>query len=222
MPHSTAAQHRSEADIYRSVAERLPPRSTAVRLLTDRAFLVRAMRYLLHLPTPLLTEDRRILEQVIFKYYGARREIRSVLFAGCQWYTQHYESAFFPRHDYWTIEPDEKARKYGARQHVVAPLEHLDRFFPEGYFDLIVCNGVYGYGLDSLEQCEAAFAQCHSRLRECGHLVLGWDDVSARTPVPLANVASLRCFRRPLFPPLGTSRYLTDTSYNHVYDFYCR
>ncbi len=222
MHPSTAAHRRTEAHIYRSVADRLPPRNTLVRLFTDWAFLVRAMRYLLHLPTPLYTEDRRILEEVIFKYYASRREIRSVLFAGCQWYTQHYESAYFPRHDYWTIEPDEKARKFGGRQHVVAPLEHLDRFFPEGYFDLIVCNGVYGYGLDALEQCESAFAQCHSRLREGGHLVLGWDDVPARTPIPLENVTSLKLYRRPLFPPLGSSRYLTDTSYSHVYDFYCR
>jgi hypothetical protein len=222
MNHSTAARHGSEAGAYRSAAERRPPRSTALRLFTDWSFLVRAARRVLRLPTPLATEDRRILEQVIFRYYASRREIHSVLFAGCRWYTHHYQSAFFPRHDYWTIEPDEKARKFGGRQHVVAPLERLAEFFPEGYFDLIVCNEVYGHGLDSLEQCESAFAQCHSRLRQQGCLVLGWNDVPARTPVPLENVPSLKRFRRQAFPPLGTTRYLTDTSYNHVYDFYCK
>jgi SAM-dependent methyltransferase len=126
------------------------------------------------------------------------------------------------QHDYWTIEPDEGARRFGGRQHVVAPLERLGEFFPEGYFDLIICNRVSGYGLDSLEQCESAFAQCHTRLREQGHFVLGWNDVRARSPVPLENVSSLKRFRRLVFPPLGTSRYLTDTADNHVYDFYCK
>lgn len=222
MNRSTTARPVSEAEVYRSVAERLPPRSTVLRLLTDWSFVVRVARHVLRLPTPLVTEDRHILERVIFRYYASRREIHSVLFAGCQWYTRHYERVFFPRHDYWTIEPEEKARKFGGRQHVVAPLERLDEFFPESYFDLVVCNGVYGYGLDSLEQCETAFAQCHSRLRPQGHLVLGWNDVPARTPIPLENVSSLKRFRRQVFPPLGTSRYRTDTAYHHVYDFYSK
>jgi hypothetical protein len=222
MPQTTV-RNRLDADVYRGVTQRgAPPRSPAVRLFTDWAFLVRAVRYALRLPTPMHTEDRRVLERVIFRYYAARPEVRSVLFVGCQWYTRHYERAFFSRHDYWTIEPAEEARKYGARQHVIAPLERLDAFFPERYFDLIICNGVFGYGLDSPEQCEAAFDHCYTRLAEGGHFVLGWDDVPARTPLSLASIESLKRFRRVPFPPLGTERYLTDTSYRHIYEFYAR
>lgn len=199
-----------------------PPRSPAVRLFTDWTFFVRAVRYVLRLPTPLRTEDRRVLERVIFRHYASRPEVRSVLFVGCQWYTRHYGPTYFGQHDFWTIEPSEEARKHGARQHVIAPLERLDAFFPERYFDLIVCNGVFGYGLDTREQCEAAFDHCYTRLAEGGHFVFGWDDVPERRPIPLESIESLRRFRRVSFPPLGTQSYLTDTSYRHIYEFYAR
>lgn len=217
------ARNRVESDVYRGVTRRgRPQRNTVARLFTDLTFLARAVRYVLHLPTPLHTEDRRILERVIFGYYARRPEVRSILFVGCQWYTRHYERVFFPEHDFWTIEPAEAARKHGARQHVIAPLERLDAFFPERYFDLIVCNGVFGYGLDSPEQCEAAFDHCYTRLADGGQFVLGWDDVPERRPFALEALDSLKRFRTFKFPPLGTERYLTDTSYRHVFGFFAR
>lgn len=198
-------------------------RNVVLRLLTDREFAVRAVRYALRLPTPKRTEDRRVLEQLIFPYYTRRPDIRSVLFVGCDWYTRHYGRVFFRKHDYWTIEPSERARKFGSkRQHVVAPWERLDEHFREGYFDLIVANGVYGFGLDTREQCEAAFAKSYSRLREGGHLVFGWNDIPERTPVPLGEIASLRRFTPWAFPAFSSSRYVTDTAHRHVYDFYVK
>lgn len=222
MPQVTA-RNRVDADVYRGVTQRgLSHRNIVVRLFTDLPFLLRAMRYALHLPTPMYTEDRRVLERVIFSYYTQRPEVRSILFVGCQWYTRHYERTFFSGHDFWTIEPAEDARKHGARQHVIAPLERLDAFFPERYFDLIICNGVFGYGLDSPEQCEAAFDHCYTRLAEGGQFVLGWDDVPERRPLALESLDSLKRFKRIKLPPLGTERYLTDTSYRHIYEFFAR
>jgi SAM-dependent methyltransferase len=196
--------------------------SLAGRMLTDGAFRTRAVRFLLGLPTPLDTVDRKLLEQVVFEYFVALPDVRSVLFVGCDWYTRHYEREFFSSTNYWTIDPAASARRFGARQHIVAPLEELDRHFPHGYFDLILCNGVYGYGLNTRQQCEQAFAQCYSRLGPGGYFVLGWDDSASRTPVLLEEIESLRAFDRFVFPPLGAWRYTTDTAYRHTYDFYFR
>ncbi len=212
-------------DILRSLAGQptRASRNVVLRLLTDREFAVRAVRYALGLSTPSRTEDRRVLEQVIFPYYVARFDMRSVLFVGCDWYTRHYEKAFFRGRNYWTIEPSERARRFGSRrQHVAAPWERLDAYFPECYFDLIIANGVYGFGLNTQEQCEAAFAHSHSRLRDGGHLLLGWNDVPETTPVPLEEIASLRRFRPWTFPGFSSSRYVTDTPHRHVYDFYVK
>jgi SAM-dependent methyltransferase len=190
------------------------------RLFTDWQFASRVVRKRLGLPVAMETEDRRVLENIIFPYYLSDPNVKSVLFVGCDWYTRHYQRFYFSNVDYWTIEPAAERRKFGAKRHVVAPLENLDAHFSPQTFDLIVCNGVYGWGLNSREQCESAFAQCYSRLRDGGHLMLGWDDIPERTPVPLAEIASLNRFRRHDFPSLGSWRYLTDTPYRHTYNFY--
>jgi hypothetical protein len=211
-----------ESVVYRSVTRSGSGRSAVLRLFTDKSFAERAVRYALRLPTPLATEDRRVLEQVIFKHYATRADIRSILFVGCQWYTKHYERRFFRHRNYWTIDPSPSCRKYGARQHIVAPLERLDEFVPEDYFDVVICNGVYGYGLDTREQCELAFSRCYGRLRVDGELVLGWNNVPARTRVPLESIDSLQRFRKLAFPEFNSWRYVTDTTYAHTYDFYRR
>lgn len=190
------------------------------RLLRDPEFRVRVARFLLGRATPLETPDRTVLETIIFPYFQYLPGIRSVLFVGCDWYTGHYEATYFTGKDYWTVDPAPGARKFAGRQHVVAPLEELGKHFPPQRFDLILCNGVFGYGLDELSQCESAFEQCRTRLAPDGFLVLGWDDIAERTPVPLAAIQSLKAFLKFEFPPLGTWRYTSDTPYRHTYDFY--
>jgi SAM-dependent methyltransferase len=167
-----------------------------------------------------IVEDRRVLESVIFPQYRAVGGIRAVLFVGCDWYTQHYEQAFFADLDYWTLEPLRERRAFGARQHVVAALEDLADHFPPDRFDWIICNGVLGWGLDSPAQCERALAACHSRLRPGGHLLLGWNRLPGREPVPIEELERLGPFERHAFPVFGSWCYTTDTLHRHAYAFY--
>jgi SAM-dependent methyltransferase len=215
--------HLREDEVYLGNA-RLPTeaatRSKFARLFTDPSFAWRALRYACGMPVRMQTEDRRVLESVIFPYLAALPKIHNVLFVGCDWYTKHYGRTFFKSKNYWTIDFSAKAQKFGAPQHVHAPLEQLAQYFPEAYFDLIICNGVYGFGLDAPEQCEAAFQQCYLRLASGGYFAFGWNDIPARDPVPLAQIAAFDRFQRHTVPPLGSWRYLTDTPYRHTYDFY--
>jgi hypothetical protein len=225
MTPNTDSRHRHEAKIYRGTAG-LPStgasKSKITRLLTDWDFMVRATRYALHLPVPLDTEDRRVLEKIIFSHFLSLPQVGKVLFVGCDWYTKHYQKAFFRAHDFWTIDVSASARKFGGTQHLVAPLGQLDQYFPPGHFDLIICNGVYGFGLDAREDCEWAFHLCHSSLRNGGYFILGWDDIPARTPVALDSIESLQRFQKLSVPPFNSWRYVTDTPYRHTYDFYRR
>ena len=221
----TLQQESREQEIFRGDAKlstRASRQSKLVRLFTDRSFGLRVLRYALHLPTPLDTEDRHTLEQVVFKYLLALPNTNRVLFVGCDWYTRHYERTFFRDREYWTIDVSPDARRFAGKRHIVAPLQDLGRHFPEGHFDLIICNGVYGFGLDAREDCELAFDLCHSRLRHDGVFLLGWNDIPARTPVPLESLESLRRFRKFVCLELGTWRYVTDTPYRHTFDFYRR
>ncbi len=211
---------RREAEVLIGNAAGARRRNPLTRLFTDPAFAVRAARFALGLPTRMETEDRRVLEEVIFPYYVELPEVRSILFVGCDWYTKHYAKVFFHRHEYWTLDIEPAARKYGARKHVVGSLEFLNRYAPAERFDLIVCNGVFGFGLNTLDQCESAIGHCYSRLRRGGHLLFGWTDVPSRTPIPLESIEGLKRFEQFTFPPLETWRYVTQTPYRHTYDFY--
>jgi len=213
-----------EKDVYASATRspRTASRHPLWRALHEPAYRTRILRHLLRRPDPLHTCDRAVLERVIFRHYAEAADIRSVLFVGCDWYTRHYPRAYFRSKNYWTLDCDPRARKFGARQHLTAPLQALGEHLPPAYFDLILCNGVYGYGLSSKEQCELAFAACYRGLRGGGHLILGWDDIPERSPVPLEELRSLALFDKHRFDPLGTWRYLTDTPYRHTYDFYRR
>jgi hypothetical protein len=188
----------------------------------NRAVPARMYRFLrnrLNVTAPLPTEDRRVLEQIIFGHYRNDPSIKTVLFVGCDSYTAHYERRYFAAHDYWTIDPDTTRRRFGAKHHVVARLQELGQYFPTGFFNLIVCNGVFGWGLNSVEDCDAAMSQCHACLTTGGYMLLGWNDVPGRGPAP-CEVRSLSQFSEYPFPAFGTSRYFTNTAYRHTYYFY--
>jgi hypothetical protein len=197
------------------------------RLFREDGFAQRAvrgriygfMRNRLGMAAPMLAEDRRVLEQVIIAHYCKDSHIRRVLFVGCDSYTAHYQG-YFAAHDYWTMDPDAAVGRFGAEQHIIARLQDLGTYFSNGFFDLIICNGVFGWGLDSAEDCEAAVSQCHACLADAGHLLIGWNDVPERVSAPLAEVSSLCRFEKTPFPAFGTWQYLTNTPNRHTYSFY--
>lgn len=225
MRDANSSLRSREMEIYRGAAKLSPARSAPnaiVRLFTDWGYATRVVRYMLGLPVPLHTEDRHVLEQFIFPYFLAQGETHRVLFVGCDWYTKHYQRVFFADRDYWTLDASPNARKFGGTQHIVDGVEGLEKHFAEGSVDLIFCNGVFGFGLDSLDNCERAIEACWLSLRKGGHFVFGWDDIPARTPVPLEAIGALKLFQRFPVEALGSWRYLTNTPYRHTYDFYCK
>ena len=162
-------------------------------------------------------EDRRVLEEVIFAHYSSLADVRTVLFVGCESYTQRYERSFAGR-NYWTIDAEPRQRRFGGRHHVVGRLEQLRQHFRVGFFDLIVCNGVYGWGLNRAEDCETALKACHACLADGGHLIFGWNDMPRWDPAPLSSIQAFSSFAAYVVPPLG-SQYLTATAYRHTYRF---
>jgi hypothetical protein len=186
-----------------------------------RDYGVILVRNALGLPNRMPTADRDTLERVIIPAYAARADIARVLFVGCAWYTRHYEG-MFPGRDYTTIDPDPWKRRFGARRHIVAGLEALDGRVAAGSLDLILCNGVFGWGLDGRADCERAFGACFDALRPKGELVIGWNDVAEHRPLELKTLDSLARFAPLRFEPLGAARYLANPDNGHVYDFYVK
>jgi SAM-dependent methyltransferase len=221
----TSPSKSREAAIYRGnarLADAPARTSVLIRLCTDFGLMRRIIRYSLGLPVPMETEDRRVLEQVIFPEILRLPDTVRILFVGCDWYTKHYERMYFGGRDYWTVDISPKARKFGGRQHRVTPLEGLDAHFAPQSLDVIFCNGVFGFGLDEAPAIERAIDMCCSRLRVGGYFIFGWDDIPARTPVPLDSIAAFGRLQHFPLPALDTWRCLTDTPYRHTYDFYRR
>jgi len=164
------------------------------------------------------SEDRRVLEQKILPAFARAPGITRVLFAGCASYTHHYETQFAGA-EYWSIDPATANQRHGAKRHIADNLQHLARHVPAGYFDLVVCNGVLGWGLNRLEEADAAFAACYAALRDGGHLLLGWNDLFPRNRVRPDELQSLSRFERAPFGPFA-ARLRIEVPHRHVYDFY--
>lgn len=178
-----------------------------------------AARRALGLSAQLHTEDRRILEQVILPEYARRTDMARILFVGCAAYTQRYGELFGDR-EYWTIDPVARRSKYGSRRHIVDQLQNLGCHVAPDYFDLVICNGVLGWGLNAPDDAESAFAACWTHLRAGGDLLLGWNDIAPRNRVLPGDIAALRRFDRVMFEPAQTMRWIVDAANRHVFDFY--
>src|SRR6185295_6162448 len=103
----------------------------------------------------------------------------------------------------------DRARKYGGPNAIADSFSHLDRHFPPDHFDLIVCNGVIGWGLDDPAEVERTFEQCRLALTPGGVFVLGWNDVEGHRPVDVASSPALGRLRPFTLPTLSAARYDT-------------
>ncbi len=164
------------------------------------------------------TDDRYLLELAILPSFARRGEVRRTLFCGCASYTRHYEDLFVGG-DYWTIDPVVSRARYGSAHHIIGKLEQLARHDTDGPFDLIVCNGVLGWGINTHQQADEAFASCHRALRPGGYLLLGWNDVFPRNRVKPEEIPALARFEHTPFATFS-ARVRVRASGRHVFDFY--
>lgn len=166
------------------------------------------------------SEDRRILEQVVFPYLMSMKDCSRILFVGCDWYTRGYNKIFRDDKKLWTMDVDCEKRIYGAKRHIIDSFANIQRHFPPASLDLILCNGVFGWGLNDKPETEQAVHGSHICLREGGVFLLGWNDVPENRPFLLSEIESLQLFNPYVFPPLNTACFLTETENRHTFNFY--
>ncbi len=179
--------------------------------------ILRAVRSLAGLPTALATPDRLVLDGVVLPPFAADRQYRRVIFVGCDWYTRHYET-MFSRRDYWTIDVDPGRARFGARQHLIGPMADLPKRFAEASVDLIICNGVIGWGLNDPAEIDASIAGCARVLRPRGVLLLGWNDIPEKRVLSLESIPALASFHPFLLA--GQSEFKTATYNRHTFSLF--
>jgi SAM-dependent methyltransferase len=165
-------------------------------------------------------DDRRVLEQIIIPFLLSRLAPRTVLEIGREPYQAFYNE-FFAGRELWTVDRDANKAPFGARNHIVDDAANLRRHFPEGYFDLVLMNGVLGWGLNEREAIEQAFDAVHALLAPGGVFVLGWNDTPDLVPVPLNQMQALKLFDPYFFPPLNGTSFKCSTC-EHTYSFFVK
>lgn len=182
----------------------------------------RGVRRALGLPVKVDTPDRRVLEGQILPHYAAREDVRELLFVGTRWYTEPYEQ-LFARQRYVTLEIDPDAARWGSRtEHVTGSVADVAQLFAPQRFDLVVFNGVFGWGLNERAEVERAVQGFQQVLRPSGELVVGWNDIAPRRPFPFGEVRALEGFERFPFEPLGAPVWQHPGGTRHRFEFFRR
>jgi hypothetical protein len=182
--------------------------------------LLRQAAHLLGNDRAFVSADRRLLEDRILPHFAAAPRTLSVLFVGTHWYTRRCEQ-IFAGHRYRTIDIDPRAARHGSAQgHVTASAAEVASHYLAGSFDLVVVNGVFGWGLNERTQVEAAARGFFEVLRNGGDLVVGWNDIVGRRPHPVGPTLETTGFIRAVFEPLGAQVVDVPGSNHHRFEFF--
>ena len=162
--------------------------------------------------------SRLYLESTLLPWIAER--YARVLFVGTAPYTHQIENLFRRGSDhYTTIERESGGAIWGARNHIVAPIEEIGRHRPNGAFDCIIFNGVFGFGIDDVDAQRAVIKVLHDALAPGGLLLVGWNTNLVSDPEALGLFEPYFTAAEGLPWPRRTSFPLPET---HVYDFYTR
>ena len=162
-------------------------------------------------------EDRNVLEAIIFPYILAHKNPKTILDIGREDYQKFYND-FFKRRILWTMDNDPEREKYGAPgKHITDYASNLKKHFKNNYFDFILMNGVFGWGLNNGDKIERAFLAIYDILKPEGIFVFGWND----DIVPLEKITGLKKLKPYYFKPLK-SKCFKCINGNHTYNFYIK
>lgn len=168
-----------------------------------------------------LRPDRRVLERRIFPWLLSMPTCHRLLFVGCAWYTQHYPRIFADR-EFWTLECDPQLARFGGPRHVIDTCARVRNHFEEAALDAVICNGVYGYGLDDASALDATVRGFADVLRPGGLLVFGWNNVPGNDPLGLESRDWFSGFRHLGGGPLGGGRYEVPSRNRHTFELLTR
>jgi SAM-dependent methyltransferase len=81
------------------------------------------------------------------------------------------------------------ARRWGhPERHRVGDLQKVGALYPSGYFDVALINGVFGWGLDTLDGQNDAVEGLARVLKPAGILMLAWNTDRSSDPTKLLAI----------------------------------
>lgn len=161
--------------------------------------------------------DRKYFENDILPCLSSAN-FSKVLFVGCKRYTRKYRNWFLDSDtEYWTTDIKPEAAAWGENhRHVICDVQELDAHFRLRAFDVVLLNGVFGYGVDDEVTMNRSLVAIHRVLKPSGILMVGWDRGLTPDPCGLANMEML--FNHGT--RLGLPKRKSFADVPHVYDFF--
>ena len=158
--------------------------------------------------------DRAFLRSVYIPAFAA--EGGKILWVGCRDYTPNcYPLLEREGGEVWTTDIDPEAAPWGQPgRHRVGDICEADALLPDVTFDAVICNGLFGWGVDTPEQQAEAARAMASIMRPSGRLLLGWN--TDKTADPIASGILAPWFE--LAPFAGHAARVEVSGTTHVYD----
>jgi SAM-dependent methyltransferase len=110
-----------------------------------------------------------------------------ILWVGCRRYTKKY-GLILERNGgtCWTTDIEAAHAKWGeAGRHFTWDLLLIDRLLAAESFDAVLCNGVFGFGVDTRQSQLTALGAMARILKPGGRLLLGWNTERVEDPTML-------------------------------------
>ena len=145
----------------------------------------------------------------------------NVLLVGTRRYTANYPKYLrTPTGRVWTVDIDPQAAKFGNGEfHRVGDVCEIAMLIPGVNFDVILANGLLGFGIDSEREIKRFTQAIASVLGSQGYLMLGWD--AHRTADPKSNADIVRLFRHTEFVDLpARQNFVGCAGFDHVFDWF--
>lgn len=116
-----------------------------------------------------------LVNDVIPEFAGLGGEI---LWVGCRGYTESYYAMLAAKGArVTTMDHDPAVEKHGLKgRHVTGDICEADKLFRPAQFDGVLCNGIYGGGVETPEARDRMMKACAAILKPGGRFLLGWDN----------------------------------------------
>jgi Methyltransferase domain len=169
----------------------------------------------------LCSKIRKLPDRIFFREYilpgVSRLKPSELLFVGCRDYSESY--CQYWRHcgiNCWTLDIDPKAARWGVPgRHIVGDVQHVNRLFSPASVDVVIMNGIFGFGINTVEQMNRSLQAVAQAMKPGGLFILGWDTDKIADPLDLQSLKlNFSAINKPDFPPRTTF-----PSSTHVYDF---
>lgn len=175
----------------------------------------------LRIQTPTKGAARDFLELKVFSWLNAiGSPEKKLLFIGVASYTWHYYANL--AYAVFTIELNEERAKFGKKgAHVIGSATELSRFYATSSFEVIIANGLIGYGLNSEQDFDKLMLECHRCLKSGGILILGYNNDEKHLNFRVANSAHYGKYREitPEIEGVTSASVMVHSMNHHTFTF---